>query len=261
MVGFDEKHSSHCLHHMHSASCNRLPEGAEESLLSYVLYVTSAISLVGTVWVLVPLIARIRLKTPQQSTMLKLSLSFSLAYGVFKLALGLYIPSSWLILMALYYFALSFTRFHIVRHYTDGWTLCSSVGFRLLILNLFASAIISFVVVTSHTISYPEFAIYAIAAWTFYLVISSTVSTVKSWKRKQPSLVSASATKLSGALVSLFILQNAMITTFGDDPTFRKTMGSILGFSVVVLILFFAIVLIVGGKRMLDGKALQNGMQ
>ena len=64
------------------------------------------------------------------------------------------------------------------------------------------------------------------------------------------SMISAGAVKMSGALVSMFILQTAMITTFGaDDYLFRRVMSSAFGFFVSVFILLAAILLMLKGRR------------
>lgn len=232
--------------------------GQHEGLPVYILYAVSALSLTGTVWALVCALRTFRLpglrlpedRLTRKKLTLRLSLASGLCYGIFKLALGLYIPSLWLCLMAFYYFALSLCRFYIVRHYQEGWQLCFRTGSRLLVFNIFASAIITYVTIREHEITYPGFAIYAIAAWTFYSLSAAVIDLVRSGKTGNASLISAGAVKMSGALVSMFILQTAMITTFGaDDYSFRRVMSSAFGFFVSVFILLAAILLMLKGRR------------
>ena len=228
----------------------------DASLIAYAVYALSAVTLAGSVRDIVHLAGRIRagLPLPDAETRrlagLRISLLAGFAYGAFKLALGLIIPSLWLVLMSLYYFCLASSRLYIVRNMDMDWRLCFRTGLMLLVLNVFAGGVITYVVIRSHVITYPGYAIYAIAAWSFISLAMAVKSLAGFARRGRPALIAASAVKLSGALVSLFILQTAMISTFGENGDgFGRFMGSSLGFAVEVLILLLAAMLIVLGRR------------
>lgn len=171
---------------------------------------------------------------------IKTGMVINILFAVFKLISGLYYQSAWFVQVAVYYFVLIIIRFVLAKresktllndqklllHQWKTYRLC---GVMLLFLNATISVMVARVVWQNKGFSYPGFIIYAMAAYTFYRLIIAIINLVKS-KNLNPILLSAKALDLSIALMSMFSLQTAMLTSFGAD-TPPKTVFLLNGFS------------------------------
>lgn len=95
------------------------------------------------------------------------------------------------------------------------------------------------------TASYPYYIIYGVAAYTFYKVVSSVRSLIIYRRFKNPIYSASMILNLSAAMVSLYLLQSALISAFGDDESFQQMMGIILGEFIGVMIAAESVYLIV----------------
>ena len=88
-------------------------------------------------------------------------------------------------------------------------------------------------------------------------MISAAVNLVKCRCNQSPVMSAAKAVSLASALVSVFALETAMLSQFGQerDPLFRRIMTSATGAGVCAFILGMAVVMIIHATRRL--KALQ----
>lgn len=85
---------------------------------------------------------------------------------------------------------------------------------------------------------YPRLTIYAVATYTFYKIITSTIEVIKVGKRKSPLL---SITRRIGYIddcVSILTLQTAMFASFADrEERFINLMNGITGTVVCLMVL------------------------
>lgn len=189
----------------------------------------------------------------------------NLLYIVVKMTSGIYYRSLWFVSLAVYYTLLAIMRFSLLyrRRKVDRTTelrryrLCGAV---LLLMNLALGGIVSFMVQQNRGYEYPGMLIYAMAAYSFYAVITAVVNVVKFRKHGSPILSAAKAISLVAAMVSILSLETAMLAQFGDkdDLFFRKAMTGAVGGGVCVIVLGMAVYMIVKSTKAIKRLALDN---
>lgn len=98
--------------------------------------------------------------------------------------------------------------------------------------------------------NYPGFTIYAVAAYTFYKIIMSTIQVLKVGKRKSPLLSITRRIGYIDACVSILTLQTAMFVSFADgQEELVKMMNGITGTAVCVMVLGLGIQGICSSKK------------
>lgn len=196
---------------------------------------------------------------------LGIGFTINLLYIVIKLVSGIYYRSTWFIALAVYYTLLAVMRFLLLyrKRWPEGnarqelelrrYRLC---GYMLLLMNLALGGIVVFMVRYDRGYEYPGTLIYAMAAYSFYAVITAAVNVIKFRRHGSPILSAAKAISLAAALVSILSLETAMLAQFGneDDPLFRKTMTGATGGGVCVLVMGMALFMIVRASKQMKQK-------
>lgn len=204
------------------------------------------------------------------------SLAINLAFAAFKMALGVWYASTWLVTVGIYYIALSTIRFVFVRFELKiertaeparkqllGWNAYQLCGYLLLMLNLTMTGMVFQMIWRGMGGKYPELAVYAVAAYTFYKLTISIMNVFRSRKNTSPILAAARNLDLSVALMSLFTLQTAMFSAFGGDWDYQYLMNSITGGAVCFLVVCGALGMVLHGRKMkqrLNG-GIENGRE
>ena len=192
------------------------------------------------------------------ATSLRLSLGFNLAYSVFKLTAGVFYSSFWMGAVAVYYLILSVLRFLLLRYMNvkikrkrllREYRQSKLCGILLFVLNCSLSGIVFQMVWQNKGYYYPDILIYAVAAYTFYSVISSIVDIVRYRKYKSPVISAVKTIRFTAALVSLLSLETAMLAQFGEDENFRFIMTALTGAAVCLIILGTSVVMIIQAER------------
>lgn len=178
------------------------------------------------------------------------------AYIVVKLVSGIVYRSVWFVSLAVYYALLAVMRLLIARRVNardmaaelKRYRLC---GFMLLLMNQALAGIVIFMVKNERGFDYPGVLIYAMAAYSFYAVITAAVSIVRTRRHKSPILSASKAISLVAAMVSMLSLETAMISRFGsgDDGAFRVAMTSATGGAVCTAVIGMAIYMIARSGR------------
>lgn len=174
----------------------------------------------------------------------------SFAYAAFLAVCGFMQNSAWLGALAVYHFSLAAIRFVLTvglrkSNRLRAWKASLCCGVMLILLT---SALYGIGVQTiryGSAASYPYYIIYGVAAYTFYKVISSVRSLITYRRLKNPIYSASMILNLSAAMVSLYLLQSALISAFGDDESFQQMMGIILGEFIGVMIAAESVYLIV----------------
>lgn len=175
---------------------------------------------------------------------------------------GILYQSKWLFAMAGYNTILSGMRFVLVyrdqinlhkesdyERKIQGLHSYKACGWLMLLLNSAISVIVVMVVFDNQTIVYPGFMIYAIAAYSFYCLTMGIINLVKYWHRDNPVFSAVKRIGMAKALVSIFTLQVAMITQFGESGglDYRMANGA-TGFAVCIMITVMAVLMLKGVK-------------
>ena len=199
---------------------------------------------------------------------LYLSLGLNMLYAVMKLLMGAYYRSVWFGTLGVYYALLTALRFMLlghVRRNVPGRAMASELkhfrlcGAVLIPMTIALTGVVILVIDRNEGFQYAGYLIYVAAMYAFYAVISAAVNLVKYRRYQSPVMSAAKAVSLASALVSVFALETAMLSQFGQerDPLFRRIMTSATGAGVCAFILGMAAVMIIHAIRRL--KTLQAG--
>lgn len=193
---------------------------------------------------------------------LQLSLVINMLYAVMKLLMGVYYRSVWFGTLGVYYALLTALRFMLLRYVrrnVPGRALASELkhfrlcGAVLIPMTIALTAVVILVIDRNEGFQYAGYLIYVAAMYAFYAVISAAVNLVKYRRYQSPVMSAAKAVSLASALVSVFALETAMLSQFGQerDPLFRRIMTSATGSGVCAFILGMAAVMIIHATRRL----------
>lgn len=261
--------------------------GNENAWYAYAVYVLSFWALVTACTSLIP--AWIRMSrarrqriasgpklSPEKQLRGKLyrALTINWIYGGFQIVTGILCGSVWLWTNGIYNMALALIRFVLVLYerklvHTNSetqqlrlsWNSYRITGFLLLILNLTMTGIAFQIIWNGEGSSYPELVVYAVAAFTFYRLTIAIINVVRSRKNTSPILAATRNLDLTVALMSLFSLQTAMFSAFGNDFAHQHLMNSLTGGGVCLIVVCSAVAMVFHGRKMkksiLGGK--ENG--
>ncbi len=188
--------------------------------------------------------------------MLFINPAVNAAYALFNACGGIILRSAWMGTLAFYYIALSAARFFLIRGYRRGGTRKRWKAYRLsavlmLLLTVALLGIFCLTVIGGRQIIYHEYIIYAIAAYTFYSVIAALRNVVVFRRYNDPILSASKAISLAVAAISVYSLQNAMISAFGDDEKFKLVMSICVGAGVFALIVGISVKMLITAHKKL----------
>jgi len=198
-------------------------------------------------------------------------LLINFCFATFKIILGFIYNSSWLFAMAGYNVILSLMRFIVIarsqkkglseveerRRGLQSYHVC---GWLVMILNIAVSVIMFMVIVQKQTIEYHMIVTIGLAAFTFYCFIMAIINMVKYRERKNPVYAAIKRIDMVKAIVSIFTLQVAMLTTFqGQGESLdMNLMNTLTGVAVTIAINTIGALMIAGVRA--DFKELEaNG--
>lgn len=194
-------------------------------------------------------------------------LLFNICFAVFKVVMGIIYQSEWLFAIAGYNTVLSIMRFMLVNadlhkiktaeeelSRKKAVRSCILCGRLMLVLNIAVFVIVAMIVFDRHTITYPGFIIFAIAAYTFYCMTTAIINIIRYRHLENPVLYAVKRISMAKALVSIFTLQAAMLTQFGTADLIQTSLANAAtGLSVCVIITVIA-VLMLRKKELINGK-------
>ena len=193
---------------------------------------------------------------------LYLSLGLNMLYAVMKLIMGAYYRSAWFGTLGVYYALLTAMRFMLLGHVRRNvpsralaselkhFRLCGAV---LIPMTIALTGVVILVIDRNEGFQYAGYLIYVAAMYAFYKVISAVVNLVKYRRYNSPVMSATKAVGLASALVSVFALETAMLSQFGQerDPLFRRIMTTATGAGICAFILSMAAVMIIHATRRL----------
>lgn len=188
----------------------------------------------------------------------------NVAYGVFKLVIGIVYHSEWFGSVAVYYMVLAVLRFLLISahrrsdrleaeqekllHQWKSYRIC---GWLLLLLNGAITGMVIQMIWRNRGYSYPGYVIYVSAAYTFYKLTMSIIRAVKDREGRSPVFTAAGAMDLCVALMSIFALQTAMFSSFGAEMTEESCflMNSLTGGGVSFAVVCIAVFMIIYSNK------------
>ncbi len=191
--------------------------------------------------------------------LLYFSLAINLIYALLQGINGIAARSIWSGTLAFYYLTLSVIRFSLLigrgkMTLLKKWKRYVACGAVMLLLVFALFGIHCITLYMGHTIVYPGYMIYAIAAYTFYSAIAAVRNIVVYRAYHDPVLSASKALSLATAAISMYSLQSALISAFGNSEEFRIIMGNCLGAAVFLLILSMSVYMLIRGLLEIRGK-------
>lgn len=203
-------------------------------------------------------------------------LLINFCFATFKIILGFVYNSSWLFAMAGYNVLLSIMRFVVIfrsqakglseieerRRGLQSYRVC---GWLVMLLNIAVSVIMFMVIVEKQTIEYHMIVTIGLAAFTFYCFIMAVINMIKYRERKNPVYAAVKRIDMVKAIVSVFTLQVAMLTSFGgqngttlgaESSVNVGFMNTLTGVAVTIAINTIGALMIAGVKK--DFKELEE---
>ena len=188
--------------------------------------------------------------------------AFNALYALFQLGLGLWHHSAWFYAMAGYYLLLAVMRLSLVRHTSHHaageyshteWRKYRFCGWLLLVMNLALAIFTLYFVFRIRTFLHHEITTISMAAYTFTALTLAIINAVRYRKYGSPAYSAAKAISLVSATVSMLTLENAMLTTFGQDSSemFRQIILGASGAAVILVVQGIALYMIVNAHRKL----------
>ena len=191
---------------------------------------------------------------------------FNAVYALFQLCLGLKHHSIWFYAMACYYLLLALMRLTLMRHMrhhhacedaAQEWRKYRFCGVLLLIMNLTLMIFTLYFVYRIRIFQHHEITVITMAAYTFAALTIAIVNAIRYRKYGSPAYSAAKAISLASATVSMLTLENAMLTTFGQDTNelFVQLILSTSGIAVILVVQGIALHMIVTASRNLKNGA------
>ncbi len=194
------------------------------------------------------------------------SFFFNTAYSALHFGLGYTHKTFWFYSLAGYYITLAFIRFFLLNHTTKHKTENKIKAFKkyricgiiLLIINLYISSIVFFMVYWNRTFHHNEITTIAIATYTFSTLTMSIIGLIRYRRIGNPVYLASKSISLVASCVSILTLEATMLTTFGNESItvgLRRIMLAVSGAVVSAFIIGMALRMIIfSNKRMKDIK-------
>lgn len=183
-----------------------------------------------------------------------LSLAVGGGYAAVNLVGGIAGRSLWLWTLAFYYLLLTGLRVLLLRGYGQEsigkrWKSYRRCALLMLALTLALFGFFCLTIYSGHVIAYPRYVIYAVALYTFYAVIRSIRDLAAARRYDDPIFAANKALNLAAAVISVYSLQSAMISEFGDGGSFREIMGKCVGGAAFLILLAISLIMTVRGTK------------
>ena len=187
---------------------------------------------------------------------------FNIVYAVFKLATGIIYKSVWFGAVALYYILLCTIKFLLIR--TDqrlknemnrkeirikALRSYRGCGKLLMLLNLSMAVIVIIIIKYDKVAEYSGHIIWIFGGYTLYRVITAIIDARRIGRIDDPLLSASKSLNMSVAMMSMFSLQTALLDRFCSDAVLRRTLNSIVGFAVCIIVIIVAVAMIVRANR------------
>lgn len=242
--------------------------GLSNHWISYISYILSAYALTITVPRCIKLIKWINKKLHSNKYTnrlltdkdLKNNLNlfsgtiFNILYGLFKFIIALIYTSLWSGATGGYYLILGMMKLsltkHVIKKSDDEKQKKQYRNTGVLMFLLNASMVVMIILMLRHnqSVEYPGFIIFAQAAYTFYILTFSIINAIKYRHNHKPLISASKAINLVGAIMSMFILQIAMVNEFGSMHD-MKILNILSGAVTSISTIFVAIYMLINSKN------------
>lgn len=179
---------------------------------------------------------------------------FNMIYGIFKFITGFIYNSIWFAASGVYYLILGMMKLSLTRHVikksdnNKQLKQYRNIGILMFLLNSAMVGMIVLMIRDGESAVYPGFIIYAQAAYTFYILTFAIINIIKYRKNHTPIIAASKSINLAGAVMSLFILQVAMVNEFGGSDSFKLIINTLTGTITSFITIGIAIFMLINSK-------------
>lgn len=184
----------------------------------------------------------------------------SLAFGIFNGVLGIIASSIWYGALALYHIIIAVIRGRTVFSHVktsddlDRGELFRAVNYRntgiqLLLLNLALSSAIAQMIFDDRFFDYPDWTVFAYAAYAFYKITMSIINIFRSRQHTDFTVHAIRDINLVASMVSLLALQTALLHTFGTPDIDASLLNTLTGSVVSVFSIGLSVFMIAKGSK------------
>lgn len=195
---------------------------------------------------------------------LLLSFFINLGFGIFKLVYAVRYVSFWDGALSVYNILLCAVRFYLLRRIPAGAQSQDRnrelrqyriTGGFLIALDAALGVIAVEIVQHGHSYHYPGTLIYVAALHAFYSLTLAVTNAVKYRKFNSPVLSAAKMVNLTTALVSIFTLETAMLSSFGGSYQYEGLMTASTAGGVWTMVFCLAVYMVIHSGRQLNQSA------
>lgn len=251
------------------------------AILAYSLFGVAGISLTYSVYLIIPLIPKIKgkivkLMESNKFTYLILrnfgfrtlilaigSFTMSLLFSAFNAYMGIANRSIWYGALAAFYISLALLRGGVLTYHKSRLSRKEKIkneeylkakvyrnsGIVTLILNVALSVAIAQMIFSKAHFTYIGWTIFAFAAYAFYKITMSIIALVKAHKQTDLTVTAIRNINLVDALVSILALQTALLNMFGDGTLDISLMNTMTGLVVSVASVTIGIYMIISANK------------
>lgn len=189
----------------------------------------------------------------------------SIAYGIFNGALGILYLSVWYGALAAYHIVIAFVRggtvlVHVrsTRLSTEGLESLRRArsyrnsGILMLSLNLALSSAIAQMIFEDRFFEYPDWTVFAYAAYAFYKITMSVINMVRSRASEELTVHAVRDINLIDAAVSVLALQTALLHAFTDGSVDISLFNTLTGSAVSLTTLTLSVFMIVKANKRIN---------
>lgn len=199
--------------------------------------------------------------TPQRSILI--SAFINTTYALFNFFVGWRNDSPWFMSVGGYYLLLCFIRFFLLKGTKSAkkkstykriiyeLKVYRSIGAIMFVVNIAMSVMAVQMIWQGGGTVHSDIMTIAMATFTFYYLTIAIINLQKYRKTTQPINSASKMLNFACALMSIFTLQSAMISAFGNDEAFRQHMNTATGCAVFILVFGLAIYMIRRGNKLL----------
>lgn len=180
---------------------------------------------------------------------------FNMVYGVFKFVTGFIYNSIWFGATGVYYLVLGLMKLSLTKHIIKKSDNSKQIiqyrntGILMFLLNSTMVGMIILMIRDGNSVVYPGFIIYAQAAYTFYVLTFAIINIIKYRKDHSPIIAASKSINLVASIMSMFILQVAMINQFGEHGNFETIINSITATITSIVTIGIAIFMVINSKK------------
>ena len=180
---------------------------------------------------------------------------FNMIYGVFKFITGFIYHSIWFGATGTYYLILGLMKLSLTKHVikklseNKQYIQYRNTGILMFLLNSTMVGMIILMIRDGESVVYPGFIIYAQAGYTFYILTFAIINVIRYRKDHTPLIAASKSINLVASIMSLSILQVAMINQFGENGTFKTIINTLTGSITSFITIGIAIFMIINSKN------------